>query len=91
VVRRGRARGHPERGPPGQDAALLIHEQRLSIVEIVRQMGHDPNACLSRHTHVMAELDGDRGASPEEHILAVRRAKRSSASLASGPDVAHDK
>ena len=62
-------------------ASLLIHERRLSIVEIAHQLGHNPNVCLSTYAHVMAELDSDRGASAEEQIRSAREALR-------GPNVA---
>ena len=71
-------------------ASLLIHERRLSIVEIARQLGHNPNVCLSTYAHVMAELDESRGVSAEEQILSARRPKHMCTNAASGPDVAHN-
>jgi len=39
-------------------ASLLIHEGRLSVVEIAAQLGHNPTVCLDTYAHVMAEQDG---------------------------------
>ena len=36
-------------------APLLIHEGRLSIVEIAAQLGHNPTVSLDTYAHVMAE------------------------------------
>jgi integrase len=55
-------------------ASLLIHEHRLSIVEIAQQLGHNPNVCLSTFAHVMADLDDARGQSAEDQIRAARTA-----------------
>jgi integrase len=66
-------------------ASLLIHERRLSIVEIAHQLGHNPNVCLSTYAHVMAELDHDRGTSAEDQIREAREALRRC-----GPNVAHE-
>ena len=54
-------------------ASLLIHERRLSIVEIAHQLGQNPNVCLLTYAHVMAELDDDRGTSAEEQIRPSER------------------
>ena len=35
-------------------ASLLIHEGRLSVVEIAAQLGHNPTVCLDTYAHVMA-------------------------------------
>ena len=43
-------------------ASLLMHEGRLSIVELAEQMGHNPTMCLSTYAHVMAELRHRRSA-----------------------------
>jgi integrase len=41
-------------------ASLLIHEGRLSVVEIAAQLGHNPTVCLDTYAHVMAEeREGD--------------------------------
>jgi integrase len=53
-------------------ASLLIHEGRLSIVEIAQQLGHNPTTCLSTYAHVMAELRGAEKVSAEEQIRAAR-------------------
>ena len=53
-------------------ASLLIHEGRLSVVEIAAQLGHNPTVCLDTYAHVMAEeRDGDH-VSAEEQILLAR-------------------
>jgi integrase len=53
-------------------ASLLIHEGRLSVVEIAAQLWHNPTVCLDTYAHVMAEeRDGDH-VSAEEQILLVR-------------------
>jgi integrase len=36
-------------------ASLLIHEGRLSVVDIAAQLGHNPTVCLDTYAHVMAE------------------------------------
>lgn len=38
-------------------ASLLIHEGRLSVVDIAAQLGHNPTVCLDTYAHVMAELN----------------------------------
>jgi integrase len=53
-------------------ASLLIHEGRLSIVEIAQQLGHNPNTCLSTYAHVMAELRGSEKVSANEQIRDAR-------------------
>ena len=55
-------------------ASLLIHEGRLSVVEIAAQLGHNPTVCLDTYAHVMAEQDGGERVGAEEQILAARRA-----------------
>jgi hypothetical protein len=51
-------------------ASLLIHEGRLSVVEIAAQLGHNPRVCLDTYAHVMAEArDG-------EHVTAEEWASR---------------
>ena len=37
-------------------ASLLLHERRLSIVEIAEQLGHSPTTTLKIYAHVIAEL-----------------------------------
>jgi hypothetical protein len=39
-------------------ASLLIHEGRLSVLEIAAQLGHNPTVCLDTHAHVIAEQAG---------------------------------
>ena len=55
-------------------ASLLIHEGRLSVVEIAAQLGHNPTVCLDTYAHVMAEQDGGERVGAEEQIAAARRA-----------------
>ena len=55
-------------------ASLLIHEGRLSVVEIAAQLGHNPTVCLDTYAHVMAEQDGGERIGAEEQIVAARRA-----------------
>jgi integrase len=54
-------------------ASLLIHEGRLSIVEIAQQLGHNPTTCLSTYAHVMAELREAEKVSAEEAIRDARQ------------------
>src|SRR3954464_11897748 len=52
-------------------ASLLIHEGRLSVVEIAAQLGHNPTVCLDTYAHVMAEeRDGERVGAEEQIVLA---------------------
>jgi integrase len=53
-------------------ASLLIHEGRLSVVEIAAQLGHNPTVCLDTYGHVMAEQRGAERISAEEQILMAR-------------------
>jgi integrase len=53
-------------------ASLLIHEGRLSIVEIAQQLGHNATTCLSTYAHVIAELRGAEKVSAEEQIRTAR-------------------
>jgi integrase len=53
-------------------ASLLIHEKRLSIVEIADQMGHAPTMTSDTYGHVMREL---REAEPESAEDQIRRAR----------------
>jgi len=54
-------------------ASLLIHEGRLSVVDIASQLGHNPTVCLDTYAHVMAEQRGAVPVSAEEQILLSRR------------------
>ena len=56
-------------------ASLLIHEGRLSVVEIAAQLGHNPTVCLDTYAHVMAEQDGGERVGAEEQIALARRAQ----------------
>jgi len=53
-------------------ASLLIHEGRLSVVDIAAQLGHNPTVCLDTYAHVMAEQRGAEPASAEREILLAR-------------------
>src|SRR3954470_12670444 len=55
-------------------ASLLIHEGRLSIVEIAEQLGHNPTVCLDTYGHVMRELAGGERLGAEEQIVLAREA-----------------
>ena len=50
-------------------ASLLIHEGRLSVVEIAAQLGHNPTVCLDTYAHVMAEQEEGERTSAEEQII----------------------
>jgi hypothetical protein len=54
-------------------ASLLIHEGRLSVVEIAAQLGHNPTVCLDTYAHVMAEPSGGETLGAEEQIAMARR------------------
>ena len=54
-------------------ASLLIHEGRLSVVDIAAQLGHNPTVCLDTYAHVMAEQRGAERISAEEQISLARR------------------
>ncbi len=60
-------------------ASLLIHEGRLSVVEIAAQRGHNPTVCLDTYAHVMAEQEDGERTSAEEQIVRARLALRSPA------------
>jgi integrase len=62
-------------------ASLLIHEGRLSVVEIAAQLGHNPTVCLDTYAHVMAEQDGGDRTSAEEQIAAARRVAQAGESI----------
>ena len=53
-------------------ASLLIHEKRLSIVEIADQLGHAPRMTSDTYGHVMRELRGAEPVSAEEQIRRAR-------------------
>jgi integrase len=53
-------------------ASLLIHEKRLSIVEIADQMGHAPTMTSDTYGHVMRELRGAEPVSAEDQIRRAR-------------------
>ena len=53
-------------------ASLLIHEKRLSIVEIADQMGHAPTMTSDTYGHVMRDL---REAEPVSAENQIRRAR----------------
>jgi hypothetical protein len=53
-------------------ASLLIHEGRLSVVDIAAQLGHNPTVCLDTYGHVMAEQRGTEPVSAEQEILMAR-------------------
>jgi integrase len=55
-------------------ASLLIHEGRLSVVEIAAQLGHNPTVCLDTYAHVMAEQVGGERVGAEEQIALARSA-----------------
>src|SRR4051794_24681885 len=55
-------------------ASLLIHEGRLSVVEIAAQLGHNPTVCLDTYAHVMAEERDGEHISAEEQIVQARAA-----------------
>jgi integrase len=60
-------------------ASLLIHERRLTIVEIAQQMGHSATTLLQTYAHVIAELKAQAPVSAEGRIQEARRALSSSA------------
>jgi integrase len=53
-------------------ASLLIHEKRLSIVEIAEQLGHAPTMTSDTYGHVMRELREAEPMSAEEQIRRAR-------------------
>jgi site-specific recombinase XerD len=48
--------------------SLLLHDGRLSIVEIAEQLGHSPVMTLDTYAHVVAELKGAPRVSADEQI-----------------------
>jgi integrase len=55
-------------------ASLLIHEGRMSIVEIAAQLVHNPMVCLDTYAHVMAEQAGGERVGAVEQIVQAREA-----------------
>jgi integrase len=55
-------------------ASLLIHEGRLSVVDIATQLGHNPTVCLDTYAHVIAEQRGSAPISAEAEITTARAA-----------------
>jgi integrase len=53
-------------------ASLLIHEGRLSVVDIAAQLGHNPTVCLDTNAHVMAEQRGAEHVGAAEPIMLAR-------------------
>ena len=53
--------------------------ERLSVVEIAAQLGHNPTVCLDTYAHVMAEQEEGERLSAEEQIVRARLALRSTA------------
>lgn len=53
-------------------ASLLLHEGRLSIVELAHQLGHSPTMALNTYGHVMAELKDGLRLSAEDQIRRAR-------------------
>ena len=51
---------------------MLLHEGRLSVVEIAAQLGHNPTVCLDTYAHVMAEERDGEHVSAEEQIFQAR-------------------
>jgi len=54
-------------------ASLLIHEGRMSVVEIAAQLGHSPTMTLNTYGHVIAELAGAEKLSADEQIRRARK------------------
>ena len=57
-------------------ASLLIHEGRLSIVEIAAQLGHSPTMTLGTYAHVIAELRGTKRISADRQISQARTSSK---------------
>ena len=57
-------------------ASLMIHEGRLSVVEIAAQLGHSPTQTLGTYGHVIAELADAEKVSAEELIRQAREEVR---------------
>jgi integrase len=52
-------------------ASLLIHEGRMTIVEIADQLGHSTQTLLANYAHIIAELSGEQLSAEEQ----IRRAR----------------
>lgn len=55
-------------------ASLLIHEAKLSIVEIANQLGHSTETLLRVYAHIIAEMEG-KPRVPAETAITRARAK----------------
>ena len=53
-------------------ASLLIHEARLSVMEIAAQLGHSTDTLLRTYAHVIADLRGEPRVSAERAIRQAR-------------------
>lgn len=53
-------------------ASLMLHEGRLSIIEIASQLGHSAETLLSTYAHVFAELKDQPRISAAEQIGLAR-------------------
>lgn len=53
-------------------ASLLIHEGRLSVVEVAAQLGHSTETLLRTYAHVFAELRGQPKIPADEQIRRAR-------------------
>jgi integrase len=56
-------------------ASLLIHEGRLSVVEIAAQLGHSTETLLRTYAHVFAELRGQPKVPADTQIARARGAR----------------
>jgi integrase len=65
-------------------ASLLIHEGRLSVIEIAAQLGHAPTTTLDTYAHVIAELRDAPRIGAAEAILEARGDRRGGVTGASG-------
>ena len=57
-------------------ASLLIHEGRLSVVEIAAQMGNDPTMTLGTYSHLFAEFRDQPKVSAADAIASARHLSR---------------
>ena len=57
-------------------ASLLIHEGRLSVVDIAAQLGHNPTVCLDTYAHVMAGQRGAERVGAADQIMLAREQAR---------------
>src|SRR5439155_2729184 len=72
-------------------ASLLIHEGRLSIVEIAAQLGHSPTMTLGTYAHVIAELKGTRRISADRQIRQARSPSKMDPKRTPGRKSVHDR